>query len=99
MSITDITPRIAARDGVAVTIYTQRTCPTCPAVIRMIRDRGYDPAIVRVDQDQSAFRYIVQLGYQQVPVVYVSTPAGDVHWSGRRPDQVIAHLPKREAVA
>lgn len=99
MTITDITPRIEARDGVAVTIYTQRTCPTCPAVIRMIRDRGYDPEIVRVDQDQSALRYIVTLGYQQVPVVYVSTHTGDVHWSGRQPDQVIAHLPKRKDVA
>ena len=99
MTVTDLTPHIEARDGVAVTIYTQRTCTTCPAVIRMIRDRGYDPVIVRVDQDPAAFRYIVKLGYQQVPVVYVSTPTGDVHWSGRRPDQVIAHLPKRKDVA
>lgn len=99
MTVSDITPRIAekeAADQPAVTIYTTRTCTVCPGVIQNIRGRGYDPAIVHADEDDSAFSYITKtLGHQQVPVVYISRPgADDVHWSGRAPHMIVEHLPK-----
>lgn len=99
MTISDIQPKIDARvaeDAPAVVVYTTRTCTVCPGVIANIKSRGYTPKIIKADEDDAAFYYITKtLGYQQVPVVYVSRPdAEDVHWSGRAPHMIVQHLPK-----
>ncbi|MDI3330668.1 MAG: glutaredoxin family protein [Micrococcus sp.] len=95
MTITHLQSRIDARDGTAVTVYTTPGCQTCPGVIRNIRDRGYEPTIVDITTDDAAYGYVTRtLGYQEVPVVVVSGPEFEDHWSGRRPDKVIEFLPK-----
>jgi glutaredoxin-like protein NrdH len=45
---------------------------------------GIDYDEVRLDEDPEALAYVRSLGYSSAPVV----EAGEVHWSGFRPDKI-----------
>ena len=98
MTITDITPRIQARDGVAVTLYTKPNCQPCRMTKRKLADIEYTE--VDVTEDPAALAYVKDtLGYTGAPVVYVSTPAGDTHWYGLNVAMIEQHITKREEAA
>ncbi len=70
----------------SIIVYSKPRCVQCDATYRALNKLGVDYSIVDVTQDQESLELILSLGYQQAPVVM----AGDVHWSGYRPDQIKA---------
>lgn len=98
MTITDITPRIEARNGVVVTLYTKPDCQPCRMTKRKLA--GTDYTEVDVTEDPTALEYVKDtLGYTGAPVVYVSTPDGDVHWYGLNVAMIEQHITKRASAA
>ena len=100
MTITDLTPRIEARDGVAVTVYTKSDCWGCGKTKGLLDRAGVEYTEVDMEHDQAAYRYVTEtLGYKQAPAVVVSTPEGEHHWSGLQPHNIRKHITHRaEAV-
>lgn len=103
MTVTDLTPRIEARDGVAVVLYSKPNCVQCDATKRKFKKEGLvegvDYTVVDVSQDETALAFIKSLGYLQAPVVYVSTPKGVHHWSGYDVDEIDEHILQNRAAA
>lgn len=86
-----------------ITVYSKPRCPQCDATARLLNRMGAPYAKVDVTEDDVAYAFVKQLGYQQVPVVVVRDRHvegdgrdGNVveHWSGFNPDRV-----KRAATA
>lgn len=93
MTITDIQPRIEARDGAAITLYSKpKGCVQCDATKRKFQKEGIEYTEVDVTTDETALEFIKGLGYGQAPVVYVSKPDGDHHWSGHNPNEIDQHI-------
>jgi glutaredoxin-like protein NrdH len=76
-----------------VTVYTKKRCVQCTATERWLEERGipFDREDATTPENTEALK---ALGYQQAPVVFVST--GDVkndeHWSGFNPTALEAHI-------
>lgn len=86
-----------------ITVYSKPRCPQCDATARLLNRMGAPYTKVDVTEDDVAYAFVKQLGYQQVPVVVVRDlhVEGDgrdgnivEHWSGFNPDRV-----KRAATA
>lgn len=96
MTVTDLTPRIEARDGAAITLYSKPACVQCNATKLKFKKEGLvegeDYTLVDVSQDPAALEFIKSLGYMQAPVVYVSKPEGDRHWSGYDVEEIDEHI-------
>lgn len=100
MTVTDLTQRIQARDGVAVIVYTKEDCFGCTKTKEKLDEKDIAYTAVDVQQDASAYHYVTEvLGYRQMPVVVVSTLEGDVHWSGLQPQMIRKHVTERQDVA
>ncbi|MGN7250081.1 glutaredoxin family protein [Arthrobacter sp. SAFR-014] len=101
MTVTDIAPRIEARDGAAVVLYSKPSCVQCDATKRKFNKKnlaeGVDYTVVDVSQDATALEFIKSLGHLQAPVVYVSKPEGDEHWSGFIAAKIDEHIASKEA--
>ncbi|MBD2766228.1 glutaredoxin-like protein NrdH [Kocuria sp. cx-455] len=67
-----------------VIVYSKPSCVQCNATYRAMNKKGVPYTVVDVTQDQTAYQHIVDLGYQQVPVVETEHE----HWSGYRPDKI-----------
>lgn len=67
-----------------VIVYSKPSCVQCNATYRAMNKKGVPYTVVDVTQDQAAYQHIVDLGYQQVPVVETEHE----HWSGYRPDKI-----------
>lgn len=67
-----------------VIVYSKPSCVQCNATYRAMNKKGVPYTVVDVTQDQRAYQHIVDLGYQQVPVVETEHE----HWSGYRPDKI-----------
>ncbi|MEV4991242.1 glutaredoxin family protein [Pseudarthrobacter sp. LMD1-1-1.1] len=85
-----------ARDGAAVVLYSKPACVQCDATKRKFKKKGLiegaDYTVVDVSHDEAALEFIKSLGYMQAPVVYVSTPEGDHHWSGFDVYEIDEHI-------
>jgi glutaredoxin-like protein NrdH len=70
-----------------ITVYTQPHCQPCRATKRWLDKRGIEYRTVDVSQSPDDLAAIKYLGYQQAPVVIVSSgdPETDLHWSGFDP--------------
>jgi glutaredoxin len=86
-----------------ITVYSKPRCPQCDATARLLNRMGAPYTKVDVTEDDVAYAFVKQLGYQQVPVVVVRDRHVDgdgrdgnivEHWSGFNPDRV-----KRAATA
>lgn len=72
---------------IQITLYAKtRGCQQCKATARHLDRQGTPYAVRYVDQDPAAADEVRLLGYQAVPVVV----AGDMHWSGYRPEKLDA---------
>ena len=71
---------------VEITVYTKPACVQCNATYKALDKAGLDYRVVDITEEPEARDYVMALGYLQAPVVV----AGDVHWSGFRPDRVKA---------
>lgn len=98
MTITNITDRIQARDGVAVVVYTTPGCVQCGPTKKMLDRAGIVYTEVDITTDETALAYVTGdreqggLGYKTAPVVVASTPDGDIDWNGLRPDLIKLHI-------
>ncbi|GAA3399374.1 glutaredoxin family protein [Pseudarthrobacter polychromogenes] len=100
MTITEIQPRIEARDGVAVTVYTKSECWGCGKTKDLLDKAGVTYTEVDMETDQAAFAYVTEtLGYRQAPTVVVSAPDGEKHWSGLQPHNIRKHITHRDETA
>ena len=69
-----------------VTVYSKPACVQCDATYRGLDRKGIKYGVVDITQDPRALEMVRALGYLQAPVVI----AGDIHWSGYRPDEISA---------
>lgn len=69
-----------------ITVYSKPRCVQCDATARFLDNLGAAYLTIDVTEDVQSLQYVIELGYQQVPVVV--TPDG--HWSGYRPDRLKA---------
>ncbi len=69
-----------------VTVYGRSNCPQCTATTRTLEIKDVDHVYLDVEQYPDANDFLRSLGHQQLPVVI----AGPTHWSGFRPDLIVA---------
>lgn len=69
----------------ATTVYSKPNCPQCSATKRRLDKRGVKYDVVDVTVDEAALNMVMDMGFQQAPVV-ISDEAGA--WSGYRPDKI-----------
>ena len=67
-----------------ITIYTRNDCVQCHATKRAMENRGFDFEMINVDHVPEAAEALRAQGFRQLPVVI----AGDLSWSGFRPDMI-----------
>ncbi|WXW93192.1 NrdH-like glutaredoxin [Arthrobacter phage BrayBeast] len=97
---TDLAERIQARDGVATVLFTKNNCFGCTKTKQKLDENDIYYTTVNVEEDPTAFWYVTEvLGYRQMPAVYVSTEAGDIHWSGLQPQMIRKHITHRQEAA
>ncbi|WP_017430569.1 glutaredoxin-like protein NrdH [Vreelandella jeotgali] len=68
----------------AITVYSAASCVQCKATYRELEKQGLSYTVINLDETPEARDDLVQLGHRQLPVV----TAGEVHWSGFRPDRI-----------
>ncbi|MEH6796677.1 MAG: glutaredoxin-like protein NrdH [Rhodococcus sp. (in: high G+C Gram-positive bacteria)] len=68
----------------AITVYTKPACVQCNATYRAFDKAGIEYDAIDITENAQARDYVMSLGYLQAPVVV----AGDVHFSGFRPDEI-----------
>jgi len=75
-----------------VTVYGKPGCGPCMFTKQLLTGAGIEFNYLDVTADDDALQTIVNLGYQQVPVVTVQVDEHDdwffAHWSGARPDKI-----------
>lgn len=69
-----------------ITVYSKPSCVQCTATYRALDRAGLDYDVVDLSLDEQALAQVMDLGYQQAPVVF----ADDEHWAGFRPDLIKA---------
>ena len=99
MTISDLSQRIQARDGAAVVLYSKPNCQPCRMTKRKLDAASIYYTEVDVSTDQTALEYVKSLGYAGVPVLYVSTLEGDIHWQGLDLDRIRTHITHRADAA
>lgn len=65
-------------------VYTLPGCQPCRLTKAALKKAGIAYRETDLSTDPRGFEIVHELGYQQAPVVV----AGDVSWSGYRPDQL-----------
>lgn len=69
-----------------IIIYTKANCVQCNATKNAMDSKGLNYQLINLDSDPQAVETLRSLGYRQAPVVM----ANDEHWSGFRPDKIMA---------
>lgn len=80
-----------------ITLYTTDRCAQCQATKRQLRHCLLDFTEINIDRDTEARGKVMALGYSAAPVVIFEDGAGTEHWSGFRPDRIIALSKKKAA--
>lgn len=83
----------------AVTLYGKPRCVQCDATERKFKKDGVTYTKVDVSKDEVALDFIKGLGYASAPVVFVSAPDGDAHWTGYDVNEIAEHITNRSAAA
>ena len=69
-----------------ITVYSLPACVQCVQTKKLLQREGYKFKEVLLSEDEEATMMVQQLGYASAPVVI----AGDLHWSGFRPDMIMS---------
>ncbi|AUX73523.1 glutaredoxin-like protein NrdH [Erwinia pyrifoliae] len=69
-----------------IIIYTKDNCVQCNATKNALDKKGIDYQLINLDHEPAHAETLRSLGYRQVPVVV----AEQEHWSGFRPDKILA---------
>ncbi|MFT3970450.1 MAG: glutaredoxin-like protein NrdH [Micropruina sp.] len=76
-----------------ITVYSKPSCVQCTATYRALDRAGLSYDVVDLSADEQALSQVMELGYQQAPVVF----ADDEHWAGFRPDKIKATAARAQA--
>jgi glutaredoxin-like protein NrdH len=76
-----------------ITVYSKPSCVQCTATYRALDRAGLSYDVVDLSADELALAQVMELGYQQAPVVF----ADDEHWAGFRPDRIKATAARVQA--
>ncbi|HMQ37181.1 MAG TPA: glutaredoxin-like protein NrdH [Micropruina sp.] len=76
-----------------ITVYSKPSCVQCTATYRALDRAGLSYDVVDLSADEQALAQVLELGYQQAPVVF----ADDEHWAGFRPDRIKATAARVQA--
>lgn len=68
----------------SIVLYTMPDCVKCDATKKYLDSDNIKYSTVDISTNEEAYELVSSLGYKQAPVVV----AGDVHWSGFRPDMI-----------
>lgn len=68
-----------------VTVYTKNNCPFCDQTKGFLKTLGVAFETFNIEEDDSNFQKVIDLGYQQVPVVVTSEES----WSGHQPAKLM----------
>lgn len=68
------------------TVFTKNNCPFCDQTKAFLDTLGVSYSTYNIEEDDSNFQKVINLGYQQVPVVV--TDAGE-SWSGHQPAKLM----------
>lgn len=66
-----------------VIVYSKPNCMQCEFTKRWLHENGIPYTAYDVTKDERCVNRVIQLGYQNLPVVYVDKKR---HWFGFRPD-------------
>lgn len=69
-----------------ITVYSLPACVQCVQTKKLLQREGYEFKEVLLSENEEATMMVQQLGYASAPVVI----AGDLHWSGFRPDMIMS---------
>ncbi|MDF7680153.1 glutaredoxin-like protein NrdH [Enterobacteriaceae bacterium ESL0689] len=67
-----------------ITVYTKNDCVQCHATQQAMKNHGLTFDIINIDHHPEVIDILREQGFRQLPVVI----AGDIHWSGFRPDMI-----------
>ena len=67
-----------------VIVYSKTACGKCVFTKKWLESKGIPYEEKRTDLDEDARNEVIEMGYQELPVVV----AGDQHWSGYQPDKL-----------
>ena len=70
-----------------VTVYSKNNCPACEATKKQLDAQGTEYSVVNIEDDDTGFEKVIEMGYNQVPVV-VSSRFGS--WSGHQPAKLLS---------
>lgn len=71
-------------------VYTRDGCTRCKHTIRLATALGLEPVVINTTNVPDAGDWLVDEGYQELPVVIVYAPDGTrlADWSGNRPSKI-----------
>ena len=67
-----------------VIVYSKTACGKCVFTKKWLESKGIPYEEKRTDLDEGARNEVIEMGYQELPVVF----AGDEHWSGYQPEKL-----------
>ena len=67
-----------------VIVYSKTACGKCVFTKKWLESKGIPYEEKRTDLDEDARNEVIEMGYQELPVVV----AGDESWSGYQPDKL-----------
>ena len=67
-----------------VIVYSKTACGKCVFTKKWLESKGIPYEEKRTDLDDDARNEVIEMGYQELPVVV----AGNEHWSGYQPDKL-----------
>ena len=67
-----------------VTVYSKTACGKCVFTKKWLESNNIPYEEKRTDLDDDARNEVIEMGYQELPVVVV----GNEHWSGYQPDKL-----------
>lgn len=69
-----------------VTVFTKNNCPFCDQTKAFLDTLGISYVTYNIQEDDSNFQKIIDMGYKQVPVVVTDTGES---WSGHQPAKLM----------
>ena len=67
-----------------VIVYSKTACGKCVFTKKWLESKGIPYEEKRTDLDEDARNEVIEMGYQELPVVV----AGSEHWSGYQPEKL-----------
>ena len=67
-----------------VIVYSKTACGKCVFTKKWLESKGIPYEEKRTDLDEDARKEVIEMGYQELPVVV----AGNEHWSGYQPEKL-----------